>query len=170
MGTHGNDSLSTFLLGDHCRKMIDKSLKSLLLVPPAVKFVPVKKIAFAIDLEHAENDLEELYKLIPLAKALHAEILITHIHTEQSPVPGFKKWMDQFLQEVSNKADYDNIFYRIVSSKDAEKGLKWLCEHGEVDMLVMLHRQYGFFDSLFSGSHKQHMVSHIAIPLLVIAA
>lgn len=170
MGTHGNDSLGTFLLGNHSSKMIDNSLQSLLLVPPAAKFVPVKKIAFAIDLESAEKDLEELYKLIPLAKALHAEILIAHIQPENEPSADLKKWMDQFLTEISNKADYANIYYRIIAIEDTEKGLNWLCEHGQVDILAMLHHPHGFFDSLFNGSHTQRMASRITIPLLVMPA
>ncbi|MGY4538370.1 nucleotide-binding universal stress UspA family protein [Mucilaginibacter sp. UYNi724] len=170
MGTHGNDSLSTFLMGNHCSKMIDNSLKSLLLVPPAANFKPVKKIAFAIDLESAEEDLKELYKLIPLAKSLNAEILITHIQHDKKPSFAFEKQMDIFLAELPNKADYANIHYRTVTSDNTEKGLKWLCEHGQVDMLAMLHRHHGFFDSLFNGSHTQRMVSRIAIPLLVISA
>ncbi|MEB0248924.1 universal stress protein, partial [Mucilaginibacter sp. 5B2] len=169
MGTHGNDSLGTFLMGNHCSKMIDNSLRSLLLVPRVAQFMPIKKIAFAIDLESAEQDLEELYKLIPLAKSLNAEILITHIQHDKKPTFAFEKWMDHFLTELSNKADYANIFYRIVTSDNTEKGLKWLCEHGQVDMLAMLHRQHGFFDSLFNGSHTQRLASHIAIPLLVIS-
>lgn len=170
MGTHGNDSLSTFLMGNHCSKMIDNTLKALLLVPSAAKFTPIKKIAFAIDLESAENDLQELYKLIPLAKALHAEILITHIQHDKEPSPGFKRYMGRFLTELSNSADYAHIYYRVVASDDTEKGLKWLCEHGQVDILAMLHRHHGFFDSLFNGSHTQRLVSRIAIPLLVISA
>ncbi|AMR30084.1 hypothetical protein A0256_00965 [Mucilaginibacter sp. PAMC 26640] len=170
MGTHGNDSLSTFLMGNHCNKMIDNSLKSLLLIPPAAKFNPVKKIAFAIDLESAEQDLEQLYKLIPLAKSLNAEILITHIEHDKKPTFGFEKWMDHFLTKLSNKADYAKIYYRIVTSDNTDKGLKWLCEHGQVDMLAMLHHQHGFFDSLFNGSHTERMASRIAIPLLVISA
>ncbi|AMR33988.1 hypothetical protein A0256_22330 [Mucilaginibacter sp. PAMC 26640] len=170
MATHGSDSLSAFLLGDHCSKMIDNSLKSLLLIPQAAKFMPIKKIAFAVDMSNAEKDLEEIHKIIPLARTLNAEILIAHKQPDEEPSPALKKHMDNYLTDLSNKANYPNIFYRVVTSENTEKGLKWLCEHGQVDMLAMLHRQHGFFDSLFNGSHTKRMVSRVAIPLLVVSA
>ncbi|MBD1393028.1 universal stress protein [Mucilaginibacter glaciei] len=170
IGAHSNDWMTTFLLGDHSSQLINDSSKLLLIVPQAAKYTPIKKIAFAIDVESSEDELEELYKLIPLAKSLNAEILITHIQHEKKPTFAFEKWMDHFLTEVSNKADYDKIYQRTVISDNTEKGLKWLCEHGQVDMLAMLHRHHGFFDSLFNGSHTERMASRIAIPLLVISA
>ncbi|MFD1256650.1 universal stress protein [Mucilaginibacter terrae] len=170
MGTHGSSSLSSFLLGNHCSKMIDNSLNSLLFIPPAAGFKTIKKIAFAIDLENADNDLHELFQLVPLAKALNAEILIVHIQADKNTSTHFEQRIDQFLMEVSNKANYPHIYYRNIKSSQTEKGLLWLCENGQVDMLAMLHRQHSFFDSLFNGSHTKRMVSRIAIPLLVISA
>jgi len=63
IGTHASDGLSTVLLGDHSREMIDNGLRSLLLVPPGARFTPIKKIALAIDPAFAESDLEEVYRL-----------------------------------------------------------------------------------------------------------
>ena len=48
MGTHGSDSLSAFLLGNHCSRMINNSVKSLMVIPPEAIFKPIKKIALAI--------------------------------------------------------------------------------------------------------------------------
>ena len=170
ISTHASDDLSTFLLGDHSSEMIDNGLKSLLLVPQGARYTPIKKIALAIDPVHAESDLEQVYQLIPLAKDLHAELLITYIQPEKEPPAQIREQVDRFLMDLSNKADYPNIYYRVVTSDNTEKGLKWLCENGQVDMLAMLHRQHGFFDSLLNGSHTQRLVNHLATPLLVIPA
>ena len=169
MGTHGSDSLNAFLLGNHCGRMINNFLKSLMVIPPAATFRPIKKIAFAIDLESAESDLQKLYQLIPLAKKINAEILIIHVSQEKEQSIGFDKKMKEFLTKISNNADYSNIYYRIVENGNAENGLIWLCEHGQIDVLAMVHRQHGFFDSLFNGSHTQRMVNRISIPLLVLS-
>ncbi|RWY54344.1 universal stress protein [Mucilaginibacter gilvus] len=170
MGYHHSDGLSTFMLGNHSKRMIDAATQTLIIVPNNAKANPVKKIAFAIDLENAQSDLGEVYKLIPLAKELNAEILIVHIQDEQHQTVHLKKWMDNLLTELSNKADYPNIHYRIVKSENIEKGLKWLCEHGQIDMLAMHHHQHGFFDSLMNGSHTQNMAGKLSIPLMVMPA
>ncbi|MEO7216533.1 universal stress protein [Mucilaginibacter sp.] len=170
MGDHHSDGLSTFMLGNHSKRMIDAATQILVIVPNNANANPVKKIAFAVDLENAQSDLSEVYKLIPLAKELDAEILIVHIQDEKHQTVRLKKWMDNFLTELSNKADYPNIYYRIVKSENIEKGLKWLCEHGQIDMLAMHHRQHGFFDSLINGSHTQNMAGKLSIPLMVMPA
>jgi nucleotide-binding universal stress UspA family protein len=167
IGTHANEGLSTFLLGNHCHNMIDSGLKKLLLIPFTAQLKPIKKIAYAIDLENAEKDLNEVYELIPLAKALNAEILVTHIYNGKDTSVEFKKWMTSFLTDISNNADYPNIYYRIVNSANPEKGLTWLSEHGQVDVLAMHHHQHGFFDTLFNRSHTQKMANQLSIPLLI---
>ena len=113
MGTHGSSGLSTMLLGNHARNMIDNTTKPLLLVPHTAKQKPVKKIAYASDFTNKKEDLAAIYNLIVFAKGLNAEILIIHIQDEKKPSASFKKWLDELLIELSNKANYHNIFYRI---------------------------------------------------------
>lgn len=167
MGTHGSSILSTLLLGNHSQKMIDGATKPLLLVPASAKKNAVKKIAYATDFKHPESDLEAVYKLILLAKQLKAEILLTHVMDETHQSPTFKKWMDDVLTDLSNKADYPNIYYRIIKNNNPEGGLDWLTEHGQVDILAMLHHPHSFLEKLLKGSYTQKMASHINIPLLV---
>jgi nucleotide-binding universal stress UspA family protein len=168
MGTHGSSGLSTLLLGNHARNMIDDTKKPLLLVPHTARQKPVKKIAYASDFTNKKEDLAAIYNLVDIAKGLNAEILIIHIQDEKKPSASFKKWLDEFLIELSNKANYHNIYYRIEKRPNTEYGLDWLCEHGQIDMLAMLHRPKGFLSNLINGSHTQKIANHIQIPLLVI--
>ncbi len=170
MGTHGSSGLSTLLLGNHARNMIDYTTTPLLLVPHTAKQKPIKKIAYATDFTNKEEDLAAIYSLIPMAKLLSAEILIIHIQTEEKSKPSFKKWLDEFLVELSNKANYHSIYYRIEKRLDTQYGLDWLCEYGQIDMLAMLHRPKDFLSNLISGSHTKKIADHIQIPLLVIPA
>ncbi len=167
MGTHGSSGLSSFLLGNHSRMLIDNISKPLLIVPAQATDAPVKKIAFATDFKHPEMDLESIYDLIPLAKSLKAEILLTHISGEKDQTPEFSKWIEQFLIGVTDKTDFPYISYRLVKNDHTEPGLDWLCEHGQVDMLAMVHRPHNFFDNLIKGSYTQKIAAHISIPLLV---
>lgn len=171
MGTHGSNGLSTFLLGNHSKDMIDAITKPLMLIPPTAPNKPIKKIAFATDFKHPEEDLQYIYQLIPLAKLLNAEILLTHVYTkEEEHSPEFKQWIKLFLVEISNQANYPHIYHRFLKNEQAESGLEWLCEHGQVDMLSMIHRPHGFFHNLIKGSHTKKIAEHISIPLLVFPA
>jgi nucleotide-binding universal stress UspA family protein len=168
MGTHGASGFSHFLFGDHSRTMIDGTIKPLLLIPPTAKTTPIKKIAFATDFKQPGEDLKAIYNLIPFAKLLNAEILLTHVYNEKQHTPQFQEWLKQLLADISNKANYPHIYYRMIKNSDTESGLDWLCEHGRVDMLAMVHRQHNFFDNLLKGSHTKKMADQIRVPLLVI--
>lgn len=178
MGAHGSNTINDFLLGNHTRSMIEAAQKPLLIIPAdvpvifpyKVKLSPVKKIAFATDLDSPDEDLECIYNLIPFARSLNAEILITHVYDEKESPSAFQKRIDAFMKELSNNADYPGIYYRIVKNDKAEKGLNWLCVHGQVDILSMVHRKHGFFDTLLKGSHTQRLAKHLNVPLLVLQA
>jgi nucleotide-binding universal stress UspA family protein len=166
-GAHQQSGLGTFLLGNHTHELIETCIKPLLIIPATASFKLIKKIAFATDLEHPEHDLEQLYELITLAKTLEAEILLTHIHTGNDHSMNFEKEIEKFLVEISNKANYPKIYYRIIKQDKVELGLDWLCEHGQIDMLAMVHRKHDFLDRILYGSHTKKMAAHITIPLLV---
>jgi len=168
MGTHSASGFNHFFFGDHSRNMIDHAKKPLLLVPPTAKISAIKKIAFATDLKQPEKDLESIYKLILLARQLGAEILLTHVFDEEFQPTELQEWSKQYLVDLSNKADYPHIYYRLIRNSNTEHGLEWLCEHGQVDLLCMVHRHHGFFDNMFNGSHTKRMADHLRIPLLVL--
>jgi nucleotide-binding universal stress UspA family protein len=170
MGTHASDSLSTFLLGDHSKKMIDSAIQPLLLIPPEAAFAPIKKIAFATDFKQLDVDMAAIYTLIPMVRALNAEILLTNVYDEKNHSHEFQRLINRFLLELSNKADYPHIYYRLIKNSRTETGLDWLCEHGHVDILAMVHHSHNFFYNILTGSYTKKMAGHIPIPLLVFPA
>jgi nucleotide-binding universal stress UspA family protein len=167
IGTHGSSGLTTLLLGNHSRSMIDGVNSPLLLIPPAAKLSPVKKIAFATDFKNPEEDIKSIAALADLAKPLNAEILLTHIYENADKSPEFEQWIKQFVRELPAKIDFSKIKYTMYKSNGAQSGLEWLCDNGDIDILAMMHRSHTFIDSLFRGSQTQKIAGQIPIPLLV---
>jgi len=170
IGTHGSSGLTTLLLGNHSRAMIDRVTRPLLLVPPAAKLVPVKKIAFATDFKNPEEDILSISLLVELAIPLNAEIILTHIYEDEENKPEFQKWVNGFMKEVTGKIHFSTIHYAMYKSNGAQSGLEWLCDNGQIDLLAMVHRSHNFIDSLFRGSQTQKIAGQIPIPLLVFPA
>jgi nucleotide-binding universal stress UspA family protein len=166
-GSHEPDIMGAFLLGNHANELIEFCIKPLLIIPNTAEFKPVKKIAFATDFKNPDDDLEQIYQLIDFARLLDAEILLTHIYDGSGPLAKLEKHIEQFLIEISNKANYPQIYYRIIKQDIIELGLDWLCEHSQIDMLAMVHRKHDFLDSILKGSHTKKMAGHITIPLLI---
>jgi nucleotide-binding universal stress UspA family protein len=167
IGTHEAGTLSALLIGDHSRAMINESKKPLLLVPPTAEIVPIKKIAFATDFTNAAADMQCIHQLVNLAKPLNAEILLTYIHESEFHDVSFRHPIDRFMRMIADNANYPNIYYREIKDRPPIVGLDWLCEHGQIDILAMVHRNHDFLDSMINGSQTQKMADHIAIPLLV---
>ncbi len=71
------------------------------------------------------------------------------------------------MVELADTANYPNIYYRMVKSAGTETGLDWLCEHGQIDLLAMVHRHHGFFNNLLHGSDTKKMAGQVSIPLLI---
>jgi hypothetical protein len=134
--------------------MIDATKGLLMLIPFAAPIAPVKKIAFATDLKEPEKDLEIIYELIKVMRPLKAQLLITHITKSDWPDTKLKESFEQLLVELSNKADYPHIYYRIVNQEKPEEGLEWLSDHGQVDVLAMVHRERGFLNGILNASQK----------------
>ena len=167
IGTHGSSGLTTLLLGNHSRSMIDGVNSPLLLIPPAAKLSPVKKIAFATDFKNPQEDIKSIAALADLAKPLNAEILLTHIYENADKSPEFEQWIKQFVRELPAKIDFSKIKYTMYKSNGAQSGLEWLCDNGDIDILAIMHRSHTFIDSLFRGSQTQKIAGQIPIPLLV---
>ena len=167
IGTHGSSGLSTLLLGNHSRSMIDSVTRPLLLIPPAAKLLPVKKIAFATDFKEPEEDVLSISMLVELAIPLHAEIILTHIYEDESKKPEFQQWIKHFMKELIVKIHFSNVHYALYKSNGAQSGLEWLCDNKQIDMLAMVHRSHNFIDSLFRGSQTQKIAGQIPIPLWV---
>lgn len=166
MATHGK-GFGQFMLGNHTRNLIDCTTIPLLIVPPSATIKTPKKIAFATDLVHPKEDLDIIFDLIPMAKLLGADILVAHISHGNENASKLKKQVEQFLNEISDKADYPKIYYSDVLNEQTESGLDMLMLNSHIDILAMVHRHHHFLERLLVGSHTQKMADHISIPLLV---
>ncbi|MBB5396859.1 universal stress protein [Mucilaginibacter sp. AK015] len=165
MGMSGAGKMHRLLLGSNSQELIDKATFPVLLIPNIPAPRQLKKIAFATDLNKGDIDL--IHSLASLARPFNAEILIVHVTNDKYDAPAHQHLVDEFLNEVTAKAHYGQIYYRHVKSMDVDHGLDWLSEHGQVDMLAMVHRPHFYLEKILKGSHTQRLARHIRIPLLV---
>jgi nucleotide-binding universal stress UspA family protein len=166
MGMSGAGAVSRFFMGSNTQDVINNASFPVLLIPANVRFRPVFKIAFATDLN--EHDIELVHSVASLAYYFNAELLIAHITDDKFETGEDKRKADDFLKDVTCKANYPKIYYRHIKSLDVMHGLDWLSEHGVVDMLVMVHRKLNPLGQLLGFSYTQKLSRHIEIPLLVL--
>lgn len=165
MGMYGASALNHFSLGSNSYEMMNKANFPLLLIPGKFHFTPLRKIAFATDLE--EDHIGVIRSLTSLAKHFSAEILLAHIYDKKINPEKHHHKLIAFLDKVTNRVDYSKIYYRQINRKDIDQGLEWLTEHGLLDMLAIVHHHRNILDQIFNRSHTRKLSKHIEIPLLV---
>jgi len=162
MGAHGADALTTLMLGNNCRQLIDATKLPLLLVPEHARFKIPERIAFATELNFA--DIGYLESLGHLAKYFSAEIMVTHIQKDDGKD---QEELQSFMDHVAARVAYNKVTYCALSGKTPIKGLEWLLQHNRPDLLVMMHHERGLFASIFGSSITQKMAAHTPLPMLV---
>lgn len=163
----GTKEAAMFLSEFQSRKMTGSTSRPILLVPPDVSSRPVKRIAFATDFKDREVDLAAVHSLIQLARPLMAEILLIHIGKEGEEGHQFQHWINKFMIEISDKADYPYIRFSTIRNNLTETRLEWLAEHGQIDLLAMVQRSNDFMEKILRGSITQQLAGHIPVPMIV---
>jgi nucleotide-binding universal stress UspA family protein len=168
MGTSKSGGLVRFLWGSKRNSLIEDVQVPLLMVPENYNYKSLKRIAFATDWN--ESDIEILQTLASLARYYNAAILITHVSDNEET-----DWLKngnayEFLNRVTCRVNYPNIYYRQIRNDDIDKGLSWFSESGNIDMLAMVHRRHPLIEKLLIGSHTKTVAKYNQVPLLVFPA
>lgn len=166
MGLHGAGALSRFFMGSESHYVIAKAYYPVILIPKNVVFKQIRKIAFATDL--GDKDIRVIHSLAGFAKYFNAEILLFNICENQIDAKQHIKKVNAFLEDIVNKIDYDHIYYHHAEDAEVDKGLKWIANNSEIDLMVMVHHKSNWVAQLFTGSHTQELATEIKIPLMVI--
>jgi len=167
MGAHGAGGISEFILGSQSRYMIDNFNAPIMLVPISAKIKPIKKIVFATDFHFTQSNKEFILQLVPLAKSFGAEIFISHIHSSNKESEGFDEMVKAFMFEICSEFKTPRISYRSMESFSTKNGLEVLMSDGQMDMLVMVHREKCFLSDLLIGSMTRRRAAAMKFPLLV---
>lgn len=159
-------SLAQELFGNTTTSVIMKQKYPVLAVPSGAKYTGLKKILFACD------DLDQVPKKIldrirEMAAILQAEVEVFHVHTKikawgrSAETPVSSKVIDEGLDGISYH--YKNVESTAVIA-EIEKEVKNI----QADLLIMMPRKYGFWDSFAHRSKTRMMASNNDVPLLSI--
>jgi nucleotide-binding universal stress UspA family protein len=168
-GMHGNDGLTTLMIGNHTRKMIESAIVPLLVVPFGIVAKPIRRIAFGSDFKQPEKDIEVLNKLVAFAKEMDSELVLAHIDVHMDILED-DAMASKLLTGMMAKLGYKKISYQVVKTDNVEDGLEWLINNANIDMIAMTHRDHNFFEQLLNGSHTQKAARQMPVPVMVLKA
>ncbi len=165
LGSHNSDGLSTFVLGNNCREVIDAAKVPLLIVPEHTSLKGLKTIAFATDLTN--NDVEYIKALSALADHFAAEISVVNVSPDIFFNIEHDSQVSLFMEDVKKSVSYKKITYHEVDNESPKRGLIWLLGNEKPDILVMVHRKTNFWELFFKSSVTKKVAARSTVPLLV---
>jgi len=162
---HSASYLTTLFSGNHTMDIIKEANFPVLIIPYQVRYKDYKTIAFATDL--AETDTDVLRSLSTLASYSDSEILITNVSKDDTTVGDEENSLKQFFGQEVLKINNPRILYKAIKSKSVGDSLRWLSQHVEIDMVVLVHRKLNIFQKITEGSVIEKMADHPTKPLLI---
>jgi hypothetical protein len=165
MATHGADEISAFMFGNNCRQVIDTAVVPILIIPETSRIGDISHLVFATDVTY--TDVQYIKALAEFAKQVSAEITISNVNPDNPLDSQHDAAVRLFMNDVEQDVDYDHINFRSVANSNVKKGLEWLLENANFDMLVMVHRKSSLFELIFRSSMTKKIVDRVDIPLLV---
>lgn len=162
MGISGSGNFDR-LLGSTATAVSKQSKVPVLIVPGKAVFKKPANIVVAFDFKEVENT-SSVNLVVELAKQFGSRITALNVsqHHEVS--------LEQSLASRQANDLLSDVHHRMVNYNDTDAitGIEHYLKSHDVDMLVMLKRKHGFFDTLLHGSNTRKMAFHTHVPLLVL--
>lgn len=164
IGSHKSTDLARFIYGSHTYSLLDGIDCPLLLVPECLKFKGVTRIIYATDITF--DNTKVLNYLVEIANNLGAEISVNHISPTGVPISKYERSVGLTIQN-NLSPEHPPVVYNNIRGDDVKNSLLESISTGNVNMIVLVHKQYDWFENLFHSSITKKMANTAAIPLLV---
>jgi len=127
-------------------------------VPPKHTFFPIKKIILATDLKKVDPGI--LLPVRELALKFEAAITILFVSKDSDPA-----------HPSTNQLHFEGVpthYQEVKMSKNINATINQYIDENTFDLLCMVRREKGFFESLFKRSISLSQVYNSEIPILII--
>jgi nucleotide-binding universal stress UspA family protein len=160
MGTTGATGLKRVLLGSNAAALINEATVPVVAVPASAQYKPVKRIVYASDLKHTE---EEIKTIALFAQLLKAQIDVIHVTQKKSAdLPDAKA----MAKELQTMARYKKVTFHIVKSGNVARAIDAYIRKHKADMLATFTHKLDFFEKLFGKGITRKLAYHIRVPML----
>jgi len=163
-GTTEKGALEKILLGSHTLNIIKLSTVPVLVIPNSELSFSIHNIAFAINLKDSTrvpvNDIQSV------VSAFDSKLFIVNV-AENGREDSYADIVrnQQYLYKHWNS---ENTEYHYVNNKDIAAGIKAFINEYEIQMLILVPKQYSFFESLFHSSVTKEFSFDNSIPVMFI--
>lgn len=163
VGITGKNSIESVLVGSNTITLVKNGVVPLLIVPPAAVFQPISNIVFACDLKRVAESTPIL-AIKTFVHALGAKLLILNVDHEGG---SFDPETIKEMTHLHELWDNEKPEYHYIDHEDTVAGIMEFARIHDAGMVIMVPKQYGFFEGIFHRSLTKKLVYHTHLPLLL---
>ena len=153
-------SIEQNLLGNPTTTVISMKEFPVLAIPICAKFNGLEKILFACDLLE-DIPLKTLAKLRQVALKLKSTVTVFYVDQKIEELQAGMNNLDKKLEDIT-------LLYKNVKSNSVIEAIEEEVKKSKSDLLVMMPKKYGFWESILHKSKTREMASGLNIPMFSI--
>lgn len=159
MGTHGASGVKKILMGSNAATMVESSVVPVIVVPHAFAFQSIKKIVYATDMAHLDEEIKTIAKF---AGIFGAEIVVLHVVRPHA----HKRDRSSLHAILTRMSHYKNIRIEEVRSEDVVKGIESGVGVEEPELVAMFTHELELFEKITGKGNTRQMAFGGKTPLL----
>jgi nucleotide-binding universal stress UspA family protein len=165
IGAESANAFEKFLFAGKAISALRQLAWPLIVVPPAVRFSNIRRVALACDCKDVISTLPLSY-IKTLVSDLHAQLQVVHIakHDHDSSSLRYEKefeWLKNVLKGTCTK-------YHVLHGEHIEECLTEFAEKNKIDLMIVIPKKYNLLRDLFRHSHSQNLVLHTHVPVMAV--
>lgn len=168
MGTRGASGLRELLIGSITAAVMNDTECPVLAIPEDAGFNGLHKIVFATN--YADNDFENIEKVVDLARLFDAEVILLHVSTGELDTAYEYAAIETFKERIRSDSQYEKVSFKLLESREVIDGLNFYLDEIRANMIVMSMHHRTFFQKIVNRSKTKKMAFHTHIPLLAFHA
>ncbi len=162
-GITGKSGLEKVLVGSSAINLAKTCGAPLLIVPPAAAFQPIKTVVFACDLKQVSKSTPT-FAIKSFVRALDANLLILNVEHDRAHLPsGAIKEMS----DLHRLWDDEQVEFHYTHHENKATGIMEFAGQQRAELLVVVPKEYGFFEHIFHHNMTEKLAYHSHLPLLL---
>jgi nucleotide-binding universal stress UspA family protein len=163
MGTQGAGAAEWLKFGSNTLAAISSLSYSIITVPLHAKFKKIAKIGLACDLEEVTETIP-VNSIGSLLTLFNCELDVLYVSKPDEQLKPEILPESIFLQNDFSK--FHPKFHFLVN-ENIETGISDFVLQKNIDLLLVIHKKHGFWDSVFHKSISKEITFHSQIPMMI---
>ena len=165
MGTESAGAFERFLFEGKTIAAMRQLSWPVIIVPPKVKFVSIRKIGLACDFRKVAETIP-IKEIKELVNEFHTEFHVLHVSSESGDSFSAETIEESgWLQDIVGEL---NPIYHFINDTHIEKGINEFAEKNNLDLLIVIPKKHNLIRKIFQHSRSKQLVLHTHVPVMAI--